>query len=189
MKPLLPVGLSLLALVGPVAVSAQDQEARCNAEVAKLCGQRSIGECFSDDKAWQAVSEDCVGDIQTAIEGEREWREQQAEEAALDRPGSSDLMNKTFGRSYGGLLRAGPGMQHPKLASVAEGERIRILEKTSEQLDDYTWFRVMTSHGEGFQWGGLFCSDGPEPLEGVLTVCGSEHEASLFGNAGESVEE
>jgi len=82
------------------------------------------------------------------------------------------------------VLRAGPGTGERKLASVAEGERIRLLDRTGVVTDDYRWYRVMTVHGEGYHWGGIFCSDGPEPLAGVLTVCGSAHEASLFGNAG-----
>jgi hypothetical protein len=189
MRSVLAIGLSMMLVATPSVVRSQDHEARCNGAVAKHCGETPIGECFSDDKAWEAVPEDCIGDIQTAIEGEREAREQQAQDAALDPPGLSDLMNKTYGRSYGGLLRAGPGMQHPKRASVAEGERIRVLEKSAETLEGYTWYRVMTSHGEGFQWGGLFCTDGPDPLEGVLTVCGSEHEASYFGTAADSASE
>jgi hypothetical protein len=163
------------------ALRAEALEDRCNALVDSQCGTRAVGECFADDAAWQALPEDCIGHVQTTIENAREAGEQARIEAALDRPGLVDRLGATYGRSYGGVLRAGPGIGEHKLASVAEGERIRLLERTEVVTDDYRWYRVMTAHGEGYQWGGIFCSDDPEALPGVLTVCGSEHEARLFG--------
>jgi hypothetical protein len=177
----------LVALAAPGAAlqaQAQSQEDRCNAFVSQHCGKRAVGECFAGDADWQAVPQACVGDVQTMIEMAREAKAQEQEDAALDRPGLVDRLDQAYGRSYGGVLRKGPGTSHPKLASVAPGERIRLLENTGVDFDGHAWFRVNTAHGEGYHWGGIFCSDGDAPRPGVLTVCGSEHEASLFGEAG-----
>lgn len=177
--------LLLATLAAPLMpLQAQHHQAHCSDFVERHCGARAPDACFAADGDWQAVPEACVGDVQTMVEMAREAREQARDEAALDADGLVDTLDRRYARSYGGVLRQGPSTSRPRLASLAEGEKIRLLAPDA-MWEGYRWYRVMTTHGEGYHWGGLFCSEGPEPLDGVLTACGSEHEATLFGSAAE----
>jgi len=179
----LSVLLVSAALWLPVSAAAQGHDADCLDLAARLCGETPVGQCFAADEAlWQRVPDRCSGDLQTMIEMEREAGEQNAEDAALLAADVRDFQGGRLGNTYGGQLRSGPGTSHTRVAGLAEGERIRILENTGQWFDDYLWYRVQTRHGEGYLWGGLFCADGGgEQPEGVLTTCGSTHEAQLFG--------
>lgn len=73
-----------------------------------------------------------------------------AEEAALN----------IGARSYGGKLRAGPGMEFMQVGSLAEGDRVTLLVNTQERMNGYDWFFIRLPNGEeAYQWGGLLCSD------------------------------
>ncbi|MEX2629963.1 MAG: SH3 domain-containing protein [Tistlia sp.] len=74
--------------------------------------------------------------------------------------------------SWGGKLRAGPGTDYPQTGSLAEGERVTLLERTSVLRDGLPWFLIELSDGHtGYQWGGILC--GLEvPVEGTFEVCG-----------------
>lgn len=83
------------------------------------------------------------------------------------------------GRSYGGKVRAGPGLDHAPVGTTRLGEPITLLER-SVRMDGHDWFRIRMANGRtGFQWGGLMCADGEE--SGVLTICGSPQDAELSG--------
>ncbi|MEX2629966.1 MAG: SH3 domain-containing protein [Tistlia sp.] len=57
--------------------------------------------------------------------------------------------------SWGGKLRAGPGTDYPQTGSLAEGERVTLLERTSVLRDGLPWFLIELSDGRtGYQWGG-----------------------------------
>ncbi|MBV2183213.1 MAG: SH3 domain-containing protein [Rhizobium sp.] len=73
--------------------------------------------------------------------------------------------------SYGGVLRAGPGMDSRKKASIRLGQRIELLEATGIWTDDYQWFKIRTASGTGYHWGGIFCTSGGPKPEGVLYDC------------------
>lgn len=73
-----------------------------------------------------------------------------AEEAALS----------ICARSYGGKVRAGPGMEFRQVGSLAEGDRVTLLYNTQERMNGYDWFFIRLPNGEeAYQWGGLLCSD------------------------------
>ncbi len=83
------------------------------------------------------------------------------------------------GRSYGGKVRAGPGMQHPQVGSTGLNTDIMLVER-SDRMDDYDWFLIRLPNGAtGYQWGGLMCAHGE--THGVLTICGSQMDADLSG--------
>ncbi|MCQ0988559.1 MliC family protein [Jiella marina] len=83
------------------------------------------------------------------------------------------------GRSYGGKVRAGPGLNHSQIGSTRLNDRIILLER-SVRMDGYDWFLIEMPNGRtGFQWGGLMCADGEET--GILTICGSQQDAELSG--------
>lgn len=82
-----------------------------------------------------------------------------------------DLEGNLYGYSYGGRVRSGPDMESSSVVSLREGERIRILENTGIWFDGYIWYRITSRHGEGFHWGGIFCAETDQALEGVFARC------------------
>lgn len=154
------------------AASAQGYSPRCMKAVTDLCGDTPAGTCFSSDAMWAQVPDLCIGDIQTMIEAEREAGEQDGPDTSgLNSQDVKDMEGNLYGYSYGGRLRSGPDAQSAPLASLREGEPIRILENTGIWFDGYVWYRVLTRHGEGYHWGGIFCANIGEALEGVLARC------------------
>lgn len=72
------------------------------------------------------------------------------------------------GRSFGGIVRSGPGLAAARVASLAEGQTVTILER-AQAMDGYDWFKIRFRGRTGYQWGGLMCSQ--NPLGGVLAQC------------------
>jgi hypothetical protein len=68
-----------------------------------------------------------------------------------------------WGASLGGILRTGPGIIFSKIASLREGERVQIVHSTEEVMGGYDWFAVRYKGRDGYQWGGIMCSDDPLP--------------------------
>ena len=73
-------------------------------------------------------------------------------------------------KSWGGIMRAGPGMNYRKLASLREGEWIMILERTDTFMGDYPWFKIKARGRIGYKWGGILCSVGPQ-IDGTFQQC------------------
>ncbi|GAB5486507.1 MAG: hypothetical protein Pars2KO_00770 [Parasphingorhabdus sp.] len=74
-------------------------------------------------------------------------------------------------KSWGGKLRAGPGMNFEQVGSLKEGDLVTLIENTGVMMNGYPWFRLNTVSGnEGFQWGGIICAT-TEPVEGVFDTC------------------
>lgn len=74
-----------------------------------------------------------------------------------------------WGESLGGIMREGPGMNFRKVGSLREGDRVEIVHSTEERMGDYTWFQVRHQGRNGYQWGGIMCSE--DLLPGILTRC------------------
>lgn len=126
LRMLAAAGLSIAA--GSLApASAQGFAPACEREVKDLCGRISVGRCFQDESLWNSVSPRCTGDIQTMIEMEREALEQQAEDNQSRRQAADADGGIQRGRSYGGILRAGPGMEFSKLGSLQPDDDINLL--------------------------------------------------------------
>jgi hypothetical protein len=83
--------------------------------------------------------------------------------------GSGALGEGVAGLSLGGVVRAGPGVEYPKLASLPEGQPIRIVEDSGVEMNGYVWFKIVWGNKRGFQWGGIMCASRPVP--GVFEVC------------------
>ncbi|MGH1406364.1 MAG: MliC family protein [Rhodomicrobiaceae bacterium] len=73
-------------------------------------------------------------------------------------------------RSWGGIVRSGPGQHYKKRASLREGEWITLLEKTGEMFQDRPWFKIKYRGRIGYHWGGIVCSVGTY-VEGTYQVC------------------
>ncbi|MBI1386505.1 MAG: hypothetical protein GC150_16475 [Rhizobiales bacterium] len=74
------------------------------------------------------------------------------------------------GRSYGGIVREGPYIERPRVASLREGEPITVLLNSGVEMNGYYWYRIRFQGGRiGYHWGGIFCSG--RQLNGVLARC------------------
>ena len=181
LRMLAAAGLSIAA--GSLApASAQGFAPACEREVKDLCGRVSVGRCFQDESLWNSVSTRCTGDIQSMIEMEREALEQQADDRStpsrgVERPTRGRSADQgggiQRGLSYGGILRAGPGMDYAKLGSLQPDDDINLLEDTGVWFNDYKWYKVDSPIGVGYHWGGIFCSEGKAP-EGVFQSCAQD---------------
>jgi hypothetical protein len=114
---------------------------------------------------WAKVYNECVGDVQTMIEMDREAAMEQSGPSAPDLVGTY----AETGYSYGGVLRTGPGMNYRRAGSLVEGDWVEIIAATGDWFNGYQWYYVNTPLGEGYHWGGIFCTE--LALEGVLTTC------------------
>lgn len=151
--------LSAFAVISFTA-GAQAQEQQCLDNVAKLCGDTLLGDCFSDDVMWSKIIPSCEGDIQTMIEMEREALAQE---------------NPAKGAALGGKVRGAPGTQHPQTGSLAEGVQVELLYDTGEMFNGYPWFEVgypndKGEYATGYVWGGILCSFDAE-FYGVYNQC------------------
>lgn len=85
--------------------------------------------------------------------------------AGIDRP---SWKAGREGRSYGGRLRAGPGLDFPQVGNLSEGAPVTLIRNTGISMHGYDWFLVDL---EGrYQWGGLLCSVGRH-IPGVYAMC------------------
>lgn len=74
-------------------------------------------------------------------------------------------------KSWGGIVRAGPGTEFDKLASLKEGDPITVLEQ-SKEMDDFFWYKIRfgKQNKTGYQWGGIICPVG-KPVPGTFEQC------------------
>jgi hypothetical protein len=73
--------------------------------------------------------------------------------------------------SWGGVVRTGAGREFSRLTSLAEGERITILENTGVMDNDYPWFKIRyRGNRQGYQWGGIICSLDAQ-IDGTFETC------------------
>jgi hypothetical protein len=73
--------------------------------------------------------------------------------------------------SWGGVVRSGPGREFSRLGSLAEGERITLIENTGVLDNDYAWFKIRyRGNRVGYQWGGIVCGLG-QPIDGAFETC------------------
>ena len=142
--------------------SAYAQDEYCNRHARDICGDnQTISQCFDDQRMWSSLDPSCTATVQTIIEGEREATQQDNNYSAVN----------LYGTSYGGVLRSGPGQEFSKVASVREGDSVEILEDPEVWFDGYKWFKVRTSQGVGYHWGGIFCIPSDTPPAGVFSNC------------------
>lgn len=73
-------------------------------------------------------------------------------------------------KSWGGIVRSGPGLEYDKLGSVAERTPIEILARTGDIMNGYPWFQIRFGDGVGYQWGGIICGVN-QPIDGAYEVC------------------
>ena len=163
-------GLLATAMLAPHAVDAQELDSRCQKLLGALCRSSQVGSCFKKQSTWDDLPARCHGPVQAMIEMEREALQQQLEDQQRRRRGHAGR-GRTEGASFscGGILRSRPTMTAGKVATVAEGQRFDSVEDTGVWTDDYKWFRVRYGGLEGYQWGGIFWTQGGR--EGTIPSC------------------
>lgn len=61
--------------------------------------------------------------------------------------------------SWGGRMRAGPGLTFTQTASLSRGQNLRIISQTDKTYLDRPWFQVrLENDDKGYVWGGILCS-------------------------------
>ncbi len=148
---------SLLLIAG--TAFAQDLQNWCRDDALARCGDPSLSlaTCMDDFDLWPVVPNECIGDLQTMIEMDREFEQQES--------------GIVFGFSFGGILYDGPGREYGELGGLVGGDWLDLMEDTEISLDGYKWFLVDTPIGTGYHWGGNFCTEGEEAVEGVFGTC------------------
>lgn len=76
------------------------------------------------------------------------------------------------GRSYGGKLRDGPGMNFRQVGSLGYGNRLTIVRNTGVEMNGYDWFEVRVRSRTAYQWGGILCSNAP--VDGIYKACSED---------------
>ncbi|MDN3646346.1 MliC family protein [Pontixanthobacter aestiaquae] len=94
------------------------------------------------------------------------------EEAPDEMSGSGDEETDAYAESqsleapatsWGGIVRAGPGMEFDRVTSLREGDPVTLLVDTGEEMNGYRWFMIRLSDGtEAYQWGGILCTEAPQ---------------------------
>lgn len=175
------------AALSVASAQAQGLNAWCEDHARRSCGDEarnlSLADCMNEYDAWPSLPNECVGEIQTMIEMEREAladtgrrRQEPGLQGGGPWTGSEPRRRgergwNMMGYSYGGILREGPGVQFRRVGRLRDGEPFDILDDTGIWFDGYKWFRVSSSQGTGFHWGGIFCTEGGEAVEGVFGSC------------------
>ena len=79
------------------------------------------------------------------------------------------------GRSYGGILRSGPSMEYPQIASLKYMQKLTLVKKDDHSWNGFNWFKVKTSSGMiGYQWGGILCSTKNQQV-GLYKMCNKKY--------------
>ena len=97
------------------------------------------------------------------------------EEEARILPDLSDDMAwpplNAMGFSLGGKVRSGPAMDAPQVDSLQYKEPVVLIQNTGVEMNGYYWFKISYGEGEeGYQWGGIMCSDALHVI-GIYETC------------------
>ena len=64
----------------------------------------------------------------------------------------------TPGKSWAGVLRAGPGMDYERVTSLTLNQPVTLVARTEIDKDGYAWYRIKLENGmTGYKWGGILC--------------------------------
>lgn len=79
--------------------------------------------------------------------------------------------------SWGGIVRSGPGQHYARVATLDEGAKVMLLEKSETRWNGFPWFRIrFGKRREGFMWGGILCGIGA-PFPELYQTCPEGKEA------------
>jgi hypothetical protein len=73
--------------------------------------------------------------------------------------------------SWGGKVRAGPGMEYEHVASLKEGDPVVLIGVSDVVMNGYPWFQIKyRDELEGYKWGGILCATN-EWVDGLHRQC------------------
>ena len=132
------------------------------------------GELKRDQSRWLRQRNAC-GSNDTCIEGQIAERTGYLNEyigpGEAQQPAQTGAVSFPFpAKSWGGIVRSGPGQRFRKIASLREGEPITVLEQTAEYFQDRPWFKIRYRGRVGYHWGGIICPKG-RAVQGTFQVC------------------
>ncbi len=91
--------------------------------------------------------------------------------------------------SWGGIVRAGPGMHFDRITSLFEHEALTIVARTSEMMNGYPWMQIQYRDGRyGYQWGGIICAT-DYPRSDLHERCASTRQSETETHINPSVRE
>jgi uncharacterized protein YecT (DUF1311 family)/membrane-bound inhibitor of C-type lysozyme len=133
-------------------------------------GQR--GELKQDQRSWIGQRNGC-GANDSCIEGQVLGRTAYLNEYL--QPGSALAPSQPQGggfaaKSWGGIVRSGPGQQFARIASLNEGESIIVLQQARQSFQDRPWFKIRFRGRTGYHWAGIICPIG-QVVPGTFQVC------------------
>lgn len=141
-----------------------------------LSGQVNGGErnrLKQDQRNWLArrngcgANDNCIqGQISERIGYLNEWLTPGTPPPVQQQGGTGSFAAK----SWGGIVRSGPGQQYAKIASLNEGELITVLQQTGQIFQDRPWYKISFRGRIGYHWGGIICPLG-SPVPGTFQVC------------------
>ena len=106
----------------------------------------------------------------TALVGTQGQTDDECKEVAQNAQDEAGLTYPRKAKSWGGILRAGPGTKFDKIDSIKQGEWVVLLEPTTVQSNSFPWFKIKYRGRTGYQWGGIICSVG-EQVPGTFNRC------------------
>lgn len=81
--------------------------------------------------------------------------------------------------SWGGKVRAGPGMEYAHVTSLKEGDSVDLIGLTDVEMNGYPWFHIQYRGGsEGYKWGGILCAKDIW-VEGLFERCPSHRHLGV----------
>ncbi len=82
--------------------------------------------------------------------------------------------------SWGGKVRAGPGMEYQQIGSLQNGDRVQLLENTGVMMNGYPWYRISFFGGRlGYKWGGILCGYG-NSIGGTFGICERDNRQNVY---------
>jgi membrane-bound inhibitor of C-type lysozyme/uncharacterized protein YecT (DUF1311 family) len=172
--------------------------ARLNATEARLCSNPTLakldrdmastyswlrgqlqpyqkGQLKQDQKQWLGQRNRCGSNdqcIQTALYDRIAYLNEYLEpgQPPVQPPQTGGVSFPFQARSWGGIVRSGPGTQYRKIASLSERESITVLQQTAQYYQDRPWFKISFRGRVGYHWGGIICPTG-RAVPGTYQVC------------------
>lgn len=153
-----------------------DLDRRMASTFTWLSGQLRGGErnrLKQDQRNWLVqrnrcgANDACIqGQISERIGYLNEWQEPGTPPSGPIQGGAGAFAAK----SWGGIVRAGPGQNFARIASLNEGEHITVLERMGQMFQGRPWFRISFRGRTGYHWGGIICPLG-RSVPGTFQVC------------------
>lgn len=178
MLPGLILGIAIVAAQGvfgsltPAVAQSTEAEAKQAFEAAKLLGTVEAWDAFLSNYPKGFHADLARAYVKKLADVPHPAVDAKVPAAQADRSGARADYPMIAG-SWGGIVRSGPGSGFDKVASLKEGEEVRLLAPGAPvKAGDYPWFKISFGDNDttGQMWGGILCSTGVERPD-LFKVC------------------